>query len=124
MSHSKTPVYLKRLESAPATRARTLACDICVGWGRSAGDSACHFLAIPRNRLLQLLALGVLRGWRIPVVYDLEEENEVQRKACDESVEDERVVDFLERGEDARKGAEEVVDDLHSFRQHIRLLFL
>jgi hypothetical protein len=43
----------------------------------------------------------------------LDEEDGVKNKARDEAVEDERVVDFLKRGEDAGEGAEEVVDDLN-----------
>jgi hypothetical protein len=42
----------------------------------------------------------------------LEEEDEVEREARDEAVEDERVVDLLESGENTCERAEKVVDDL------------
>jgi len=55
-------------------------------------------------------ALGGCRA--VPVPQDLDEEDDVQGEAGDEAVQDERVWDFLEGGEDAGEGAEEVVDDL------------
>lgn len=42
----------------------------------------------------------------------MQEEDGVEGEASDEAVEDERVVYFLEGSEDAREGAEEIVDDL------------
>jgi hypothetical protein len=44
----------------------------------------------------------------------LQEEDEIQREARNEAVQNERVINFLKRGEDARERAEEVVDNLSS----------
>ena len=49
---------------------------------------------------------------RIPVVDHLRCEHKVEREARNEAVQDERIVDLLEGGEDARERACEVVEDL------------
>lgn len=101
---------------SPAPGAGALASHVGVAGCSAAGNCLlCLLLACCDRRcdgLVELLALGVLRGGCIPVVNDLQEEDEVERKAGDEAVKDERVVNFLECGEDAGSGAEEVVDDL------------
>ena len=101
---------------SPAPGAGALAGHVRVTSRSAAGDCLLSLLLVccdgRRDRLVKLLALSVLRGGRVPVVHDLQEENKVERKASNEAVEDEWVVDFLEGGEDARGGTEEVVDDL------------
>lgn len=101
-----------RSNSASAAGAGALARDIRVRGRRATGHSTRHFLAVARKWLLELLAFGVLRRRGVPVVDNLQKENEIEREARHEAVEDERVVDLLEGGEDAGKRAEEVVDDL------------
>lgn len=101
---------------SPAPSARALASHVGVAGRSAARDCLLSLLLVccdgRRNRFVELLALSILRGGRIPVVHDLQEENEVERKASNEAVEDERVVDFLEGGEDSRGGPQEVVDNL------------
>ena len=99
---------------SPAPSAGALASHVRVAGGSAAGDCLLCLLLVSCDGLVELLALGVLRSGRVPVVHDLQEEDEVERKAGDEAVEDERVVNFLESGEDARGGAEKVVDDLEA----------
>lgn len=56
---------------------------------------------------------GLLRGGgRVPVEEHLGGEDGIEDEAGDEAVEDELVVYFLEGGEDAGEGSEEVVEDL------------
>lgn len=60
-----------------------------------------------------LAACGLLlRRWAVPVVQHLGREDHVESEASDEAVEDELVVNFLEGGEYAGKGASEVIEDL------------
>lgn len=65
------------------------------------------------------LVLGrLLAGGRFPVQDHLQGEDGVEREAGDEAVEDDFVGDFLQGGEDAREGAEEVGEDLRSGREY------
>jgi hypothetical protein len=48
----------------------------------------------------------------VPVPEDLEGEDGVEREACYKAVQNQRVGHLLQRREDARQGAEQVVDDL------------
>ena len=50
----------------------------------------------------------------VPVVDHLQSKDSVKCETCNEAVENELVIDFLEGGEDAGKRAEEVVEDLTS----------
>lgn len=104
--------YRQQAYLSPASGAWALPSNICERGSRSARHSACRLLLVRRDGFLELLRLGVLGSGRVPVIDHLEEENSVKHEARDETVEDERVVDFLEGSEDAREGAEEVVDDL------------
>jgi len=54
----------------------------------------------------------LLTGGRVPVQDHLQGEDGVEREAGDEAVEDDFVGDFLQGGEDAGEGAEEVGEDL------------
>lgn len=54
----------------------------------------------------------LLASGRIPVQDHLQGEDGVEREAGDEAVEDDFVGDFLQGGEDAGEGAEEVGEDL------------
>ena len=49
----------------------------------------------------------------IPVVDHLRSQDQVERKASDESVKNQFVLDFLKSGEDAGERAEKVVEDLN-----------
>jgi hypothetical protein len=53
------------------------------------------------------------RGRALPVVDHLDRQDEVQDETCNEAIENEVVVDFLQGSEDARQGASEVVEDLN-----------
>jgi hypothetical protein len=99
---------------SPASCARTLARNIGIRGSSSARHSACHLLAVCCNRFFEIDRLSTLRGRGVPVVYHLQEEDEIQREARNEAVQNERVINFLKRGEDARERAEEVVDNLSS----------
>lgn len=57
------------------------------------------------------LASSLCRGG-VPVVHHLQSEDGVEGKAGDEAVQYQFVVDLLERGEDARQRAGQVVEDL------------
>jgi len=54
----------------------------------------------------------LLAGRRAPVENHLQREDGVEGEAGDEAVEDDFVGDFLQGGEDAGEGAEEVGEDL------------
>ena len=87
-----------------STSARTLALGLSTG---SHGDG------LLSSRLIQLVrGCADFAGSTVPVVDHLESEHSVEDEARDEAVKDELVVDFLESREDARKRAEEVVEDL------------
>lgn len=107
-------VLIGRLKTnlTTASRTRALASNTGVRRHSAARDSAHSFLCIRRNRPLQFLGFGSLGCWRVPVVNDLEEEDGIEAEASNEAVQNEWVVDFLQRGKDARKRSEEVVDDL------------
>lgn len=53
----------------------------------------------------------MLRG-ALPVIKHLACQDHVQSKSGNEAVENELVVDLLQRGEDARKGSDEIVEHL------------
>lgn len=90
------------LTLAPSSRGRALA----LGRRRHAGALG-HGLSVCR------LAGRFLLGRRgVPVVHHLRGENDVEGKASDESIKDELVVNLLDRGEDAGKRSDEVVEDL------------
>lgn len=70
-----------------------------------------------RTLRLGLYGLGLalpfsLLRWRVPVVDHLQRKDGVERKARDESIQDQLVINLLQRGEDARKGTGKVVEDL------------
>jgi hypothetical protein len=111
---SRTSPPSQKARSAPAARAGTLAGDIGVCSRGPAHISTCQILSICGNRHVELYALSVLGCRRVPVVDNLEEEDEVEREACNKAIEDERVVDLLERGENTCERAEKVVDDLEN----------
>lgn len=98
---------------SPTPGAWALPCHIRKRRSSSAGYGTSRLLAVSRDWLLELRRVCVLGCRGIPVVYDLQEQNEVQHEACDKAVQNERVVDFLKRSEDAREGAEKVVDHLY-----------
>jgi hypothetical protein len=104
----------REMNLSPASCARTLARLLRIRRRSSARDGARRFLLVRCDRFLQLLRLGVLGRRRIPVVYDLEEENSVEGEASNEAVEDKRIVDFLEGSKDTGEGAKEVVDNLRN----------
>lgn len=122
-SYSQNMLFLSKTTRAnnlsPAPRTGRLARNIRVRRHRSTRHGLSHFLFICRNRLaraLQLLGLGVLGSRGVPVPQHLQEEDCVEGEAGNVSVENERVRDFLQRGEDARERAEEVVYDLVFFK--------
>lgn len=58
----------------------------------------------------QLLGVGGRRG-TVPIVHDLGGEDGVEEEAGDEAVQNQLVIDLLQRGVDATQTAEEVVED-------------
>ena len=102
---------LDRLTPATGGRAFALRSRLAGGGGRSKTSSSRRRSGKRTTRRNLLLAASFGRG-RVPVVYHLRSEHQVQGETGNESVENELVVDLLECGEDARKGAGEVVEDL------------
>jgi len=92
----------REISLSPASCAWTLARGIRIRRCSTARDGTRHFLPVSRDGLFQLLRLRLLGRGRVPVVYNLAEEDSVEREASDEAVEDERVVDFLESCKDTR----------------------
>lgn len=83
------------------------ACGGVLSLGRSSGRARSG-----SNRdLLLLLALRLCRR-RIPVVDHLSRENSIEHEASNEPIEDQLVINLLQRCEDSREGASEVVEDL------------
>ena len=78
------------------------------------------FLSSPLNGLsdlalaggCELVLGGLLARGSAPVDDHLQGEDDVQHQAGEETVEDDRVVDFGESGEDSRERTEEVGEDL------------
>ena len=73
-------------------------------------------LARSNESPVQLLALRLLGRGAIPVQRHLQREDSIEHETRNEVVQDERIGNFLEGGEDAREGAEEVVYDLLGIR--------
>jgi hypothetical protein len=114
MASNSSKIREKNRNLSPAPRAGALARSSGTGVRRRSATrhGARRLLAIARNRLVELLALCRLGRGAVPVVGHLGGEDSVEHEASDEAIQDKRVVDFLQRGEDARERAKEVVDDL------------
>ena len=85
------------------------ACRLCLGLLRRISHRLFD-VALSGGRKLVLGRL--LAGRRLPVKNHLQREDGVEGEAGDEAVEDDFVGDFLQGGEDAGEGAEEVGEDL------------
>lgn len=68
----------------------------------------CSFLPF----LFKLDLSGLLAPGAIPVVQHLRCDYSIEREGRNKAIEDQLIGDFLEGGEDAGEGAEEVVEDL------------
>lgn len=100
------------LSAAPGRGRRAFPCSLRVAWGSLDGGVRRRPLTRRNVSLVELLALGLLGRRAVPINDHLQREDGIEYEARDEVVENERVGNFLERGEDARQRTEEVVDDL------------
>lgn len=78
---------------------------------RPRGLSRALLQRLPARRLEFVLRGGLALG-RVPVVQHLRREDGIEGEPGDEAVQDQLIWDFLEGGEDASEGADEVVEDL------------
>lgn len=75
------------------------------------GDISIAGAILIRCNGLQLLRRSILARGAVPVPDHLDREDGIERETGDEAVQNQWVGDFLEGGEDAGEGAEEVVED-------------
>lgn len=110
--------FERKSHLSPSPRAGALTRGSSTGVRRRSATRhrARRLLAVARNRLVELLALCSLGRGAVPVVGHLGGEDGIEHEAGNKAVQDKRVVDFLQGGEDARERAKEVVDDLF---QHV-----
>ena len=81
----------------------------------SLGSSSCRSRrsrSRDRNFLL-LLALCRLLRWRIPIIYHLNSQYSIERKARNEPIQDQLIIHFLKSCKYSREGTGEVVEDLY-----------
>jgi len=66
------------------------------------------------GRVMLLLLLGSQLRSRVPVPEHLYGQYNIQGEATEETIEDKRIINLGQSGEDSRKGAEKVIEDLIS----------
>lgn len=106
LSYQTKSTDIKAQLSSPPRAGRRLALGTWTGLWR------CRLLGRLLTLWLHLVRGGELARGSVPVVQHLRGEHSIERKARDEAVQDELVVNFLQGSEDARERPGEVVEYL------------